>query len=633
MKTLFTTLLITLSFLSRAQECQLLMPDNVKVMGMNRTEVDFDDVETVTLPIVFHVVHTGVNEANNISDEQVLSQLDVLNEEFLDSKIQFCLAARDPEGNPTSGVTRYDAGWNDEYVEHGVSNSNLYTGWSDYSMKNVVGCWNPDDYINYYIVSEINQNDGQNGTQGYAYLGPTNDCRDGVVVLYNAHGNVGELKEGRTLGYTGVHELGHHLSLWHTFSNTSSCSSETNCDVQGDMVCDTPPTLTNTGCIPVCSGALVENFMDYSNESCKESFTVGQSVRMHEMLQGPRASLTNSISCVPVVDYDVSPYQAFYEEQWCSPTQDIWIDVVNQGNLELSVVDVYLYSNGNEYVETLYDVAPGLHEVLFESVDVSEAQMFEVQTVSSQDEYPDNDYAYWPIEIVNGELLQIIIDADGNSGFVDWQLYDEDGEVVISDNLPSGGGVFEYNVCLFDGCYEIVVNDLLGDGFCQLDWNNDGVCDFGATSGVTGYINGEVVFSTEFGEQFYSWDSEVCVEIQECPLDYDGNGTIGNGDIIIVLSEWGCVGNCATDPNNDGIISVLDLLYFLTQVGPCPVEQDYSVSMVKDLIVASSSNKLWGNKPKIYDVLGRPVSSPIESLPTGVYILKWKSVTKKVFVQ
>ena len=215
-----------------------------------------------------------------------MAHVDVLNEEFLDSKIQFCLAVRDPEGNPTNGITRYDASWNEEYLYEGVSNNGANSsGWDHGDMMEESGCWNPSEYINYYVVSEINGNDGGNGIQGFAYLGPTGDCRDGVVCMYNVTGNEGAVKPGRELGFTGVHEIGHHLSLYHTFSITTSCTSETNCETQGDLVCDTPSTLANqAGCnSPTCEGALMENFMDYTPESCKESFTVGQAERMRSL--------------------------------------------------------------------------------------------------------------------------------------------------------------------------------------------------------------------------------------------------------------------------------------------------------------------------------------------------------------
>jgi actin-like ATPase involved in cell morphogenesis len=78
---------------------------------------------TITIPVVVHVVYRTA--AENISDAQVISQIQVLNEDFArtnadrikvtqptfstsagTSVIQFCLAQRDPNGNPTNGITR-----------------------------------------------------------------------------------------------------------------------------------------------------------------------------------------------------------------------------------------------------------------------------------------------------------------------------------------------------------------------------------------------------------------------------------------------------------------------------------------------------------------------------------------------
>ena len=73
---------------------------------------------TITIPVVVHVVYKTNGE--NISDAQIQSQIDVLNEDFrrtnadadntwgqaADSGIEFCLASVDPNGNPTNGITR-----------------------------------------------------------------------------------------------------------------------------------------------------------------------------------------------------------------------------------------------------------------------------------------------------------------------------------------------------------------------------------------------------------------------------------------------------------------------------------------------------------------------------------------------
>ena len=633
MKTIITTLLWAITTLSIAQECSLLVPDNVRVMGMSRTDVNLAQVDTVVLPIVFHIVHTGAGEENNISDEQIMSQVDVLNEEFADSKIQFCMAVRDPEGNPTNGITRYDASWNETYVLEGVSNGNDQDAWDQEEMKEAAGCWNPDEYINFYVVNEINGNDGGWGIQGFAYLGPTGDCRDGVVCLYNVTGNVGTLKPGRELGLTGVHEVGHHLSLWHTFSNTSSCTSETNCETQGDEVCDTPPTLPNNqGCgLPVCEDAQVENFMDYTEETCRELFTVGQAERMHECLQTVRSGMLDNLACVPVVDYDATPLTAYYQQTWCTPTQDIWVDVVNQGTLPLDIVEVQLYVNGNQYVEYLFDIPTGTHEVFFENVYVDGAQMFEVQVVSSLDEYADNDYAWWPIETVSGEVMDIVVGTDNWANEVDWVLYDEFGEIVIGDgDYPFGVNTYGYEVCVYEGCYTFEATDSNGDGMCSLDFGNDGICDIGG-DGITASIGGDVIFAT--GQTEYSlFDTTFCFSVGDCPLDFDGNGAVGNGDVLQMILEYGCQSGCQTDPNNDGIVNVMDLLHMLTNLGDCPLEQDFSIGMLKDVTLAAASGCVTRD-PDIYDMTGRKVRGPVENLATGVYILKWKGLTKKVFVQ
>ena len=61
--------------------------------------------------------------------------------------------------------------------------------------------------------------------------------------------------------------------------------------------------------------------------------------------------------------------------------------------------------------------------------------------------------------------------------------------------------------------------------------------------------------------------------------------------------------------------------------------RDRSIGMLKDLTVASSGGIFGGAPPQIFDIAGRQVKGPVDELATGVYILRWGRVTKKVFVQ
>lgn len=648
MRSFITTILLLLWGVSHAQECNQIIPET-KIMGLQskRSNVNLDDMEPVTLPVVFHIVHKGVGDVTNISDEQVLSQIPALDSGFrwgpgVDTKIQFCIASRDPEGNPTSGITRHNGVdlFGDLYDEEGVTSSSFFDGVSDNLLKSTVGCWNPDEYINFYVVSEIQGNNGGGGIQGYAYIGgyangPNGGCGDGIVQLYNVTGTVGEVKSGQEQGEIAVHEMGHHLNLYHTF--TGGNCNETNCETQGDQVCDTPPTDVNNWCDPDVSECsippMTENFMDYTSQQCRETFSVGQAERMWDHLLSEKQQLMDSYACIAPVDYDLAITGAFYQESWCEDFQDIWVTVVNQGGQQIPIAEVQLLCNGEQYNETVFDLGDGAAvSVLFEQVFVDEAQMFEAQVISSLDQYEFNDNAWWPIETSEGDLLTIDVHKDF-WGCLDFQFLDADGEVMIEDDYPPGEMTYTYNVCVYEGCYTVAAQDCAGDGFCTIDTDDDGICDYGS-EGIVGKIGQDTVFATGFGLEFYEWELEWCNTLPACAYDLDANGSIGNGDVVVLLSNYGCAGDCEGDLNNDGIISILDLLEILTSVGDCPVEQEFSIGTYKSMVVGGDKVSIFGGpSPRIYDLSGRRVKGSVENLPTGFYILKWNHEVKKVFVQ
>ena len=58
-----------------------------------------------------------------------------------------------------------------------------------------------------------------------------------------------------------------------------------------------------------------------------------------------------------------------------------------------------MFCNGPQEVITLYDLPPGSTQVFFEAVYVEGAEEFTVQTISSLDQFPDNDASWWPLDV------------------------------------------------------------------------------------------------------------------------------------------------------------------------------------------------------------------------------------------
>ncbi|MFK7747819.1 MAG: M43 family zinc metalloprotease [Kordia sp.] len=251
----------------------------------------------ITIPVVVHVIYS--NSQENISDAQIQSQLDVLNEDFrrtnadadntwsqaVDTEIQFCLATVDDNGNPTTGVTR-------------KSSSRTSWGTND-AMKSLsqggVTAWNTSEYLNMWVC-----NIG-GGILGYAQFPGGAASTDGVVMSpqyfgSSAKGSGFYLSAPFDLGRTTTHEVGHFLNLRHIWGD-GNCNAD-------DFVSDTPNSdAPNYGCTPThvsCSSTdMVQNYMDYSDDGCMNLYTAGQKARMRAILDvgGVRRSLALSDKC------------------------------------------------------------------------------------------------------------------------------------------------------------------------------------------------------------------------------------------------------------------------------------------------------------------------------------------------
>jgi len=281
-----------------------------------------------TIPTVIHIVHK--NTLQNISDAQVLSQIQVLNEDFrrknadtiytaseflpiaADTEIEFCLATLDPLGQPTTGITRTPT-----TRAFGINDTIKFT---DMGGRDI---WDASKYLNIW-VGEI-----EGGILGYAQFPGANSNTDGVVIDYRYFGIMGTATAPFNLGRTATHEVGHWLNLFHIWGD-GGCNLD-------DAVADTPiagsPNYTNPPCTSLSPNSCIaatndlpdmfQNYMDYSSDACMNLFTLGQKTRMRAMLEigGPRASLLLSSTCFE--EEDEKSADGEQEEDYADGKQEV----------------------------------------------------------------------------------------------------------------------------------------------------------------------------------------------------------------------------------------------------------------------------------------------------------------------
>jgi PKD repeat protein len=262
-----------------------------------------------TIPVVFHVLHNSGPE--NISKEQILSALSILNRDFamlnpdtisvqapfqsIRSKadIQFVLATKAPNGACFSGITRTQSTQTSN-GEDGEAQVNAIVAGND--VYN--GEWPGNKYLNVFICQDIG------GAAGYTFNPggwSASSMGNGIWILSTYVGAIGTSSTytSRTL----THEVGHWLNLSHVWGGTNnpgvSCGN--------DAVNDTPTCIGSTACFlnsNTCTNDNafwgfdqvdnVENYMDYSY--CSKMFTAGQVTRMRTALTVSSTGRANVVS-------------------------------------------------------------------------------------------------------------------------------------------------------------------------------------------------------------------------------------------------------------------------------------------------------------------------------------------------
>lgn len=250
------------------------------------------DTTVINIPVVVHVVHDY--GAEYVSDNAIYTMINELNELYNkrnaslsgiiapfvpligNGHIRFYLATKDPQGNPTHGITR--------------RRSYLTRGGDDQAKFDL---WNPSSYLNIWFINTIGLGSSAGGIVAAYSMVPASaqyvPYYDGLISNYQFINNTS------SLNYTVGHEIGHYLNLNHPWGRNNNpgvvCGD--------DDVADTPPTkghfgncnLYDTECAvgnpngPDTTN--VQNVMDYS--TCAVMFTQGQMDRV-------RATLNNNIA-------------------------------------------------------------------------------------------------------------------------------------------------------------------------------------------------------------------------------------------------------------------------------------------------------------------------------------------------
>ncbi|MGZ3937424.1 MAG: M43 family zinc metalloprotease [Flavisolibacter sp.] len=248
----------------------------------------------ILIPVVVHVLYKTA--AQNISDEQIKSQLDALNRDFrrknadtvntparfksvaADVQIEFQLATADPGGRATTGIIRK------------YTNTNYWTTDDKIKFSSEGGddAWDSRYYLNLWVGDLMT-------LLGYSSLPGASAPKDGVVINYTAFGTL-NISGPYNMGRTATHEVGHWLGLKHIWGD-SYCGDDYVGDtpVQGNYTTGCPTTFIST-CNNGPLGDMYMNYMDFTNDACMNLFTTGQKERMLVLFKdgGPRNLLLSS---------------------------------------------------------------------------------------------------------------------------------------------------------------------------------------------------------------------------------------------------------------------------------------------------------------------------------------------------
>ena len=276
----------------------------------------------VTIPVIFHVVYRNAdalgNTSPNLSAAKFQAQIEQLNLDYAnlsgsaygvaaDVQIRFCLAMVDTIGKILAepGIDRINGqaiGWSNTNTMRVDPLRTYFEG----TIK-PASIWDPNSYFNVWSAAMNNSNllgyasfPGLSTLQGLDN-GET-DINAGVVLNWESIGSVASPGVSAPYGFgrTLTHEAGHFFGLRHITGDVACGNDFCNDTPTQDALtggCPAPGTLNN--CTP--SGPkMFENYMDYSNDACLNTFTANQALRCQTVMDNSprRTSLALSKACI-----------------------------------------------------------------------------------------------------------------------------------------------------------------------------------------------------------------------------------------------------------------------------------------------------------------------------------------------
>jgi hypothetical protein len=224
----------------------------------------------VVIPVVVNVLYKTA--AENISDAQIQSQIDVLNKDFTATNPDFSNTPAEFAGVAANiGITF-------ELVKiNRKSTTKTSWGTRDAMKKTKQGGLDPTSpttTLNLWACTI------GGGILGYAQFPGGSLATDGVVIDSDYFGLSSTASYPYNLGRTATHEVGHWMNLRHIWGD-ASCGN--------DLVSDTPVHKTSNFGVPTypyvstCLPAhneMTMNYMDYTDDRGMFMFTNGQKARM-----------------------------------------------------------------------------------------------------------------------------------------------------------------------------------------------------------------------------------------------------------------------------------------------------------------------------------------------------------------